>query len=116
MFKDDLREDLTVFLSTAEFGELIEVDGVTCAAQVISHTADKTQRVQGQFDGLLGDFTTIYIKAEPFLKKRKKLPQKGDWIKIQGRRYDVAFSQEQKGLIKIEASAYRQPTPRLYRK
>ncbi|MBQ6296152.1 MAG: hypothetical protein IJK81_00395 [Selenomonadaceae bacterium] len=112
-FKDAIYADLDIFVETDEFAELIEIDGVQLPAQVLKHTEEKSQRLQEQFDGLHGDFVTIYFKSEPFITERGKLPQKGDWILIDNRRYDVVFSQEELGIIKVVASAYRQPTPRL---
>lgn len=112
-FKDAIYADLDIFVETSEFAELIEIDGIEVAAQVLKHTEEKSQRLQEQFDGLHGDFVTIYFKSEPFITQRGKLPAKNDWVLIDGRRYDVVFSQEELGIIKVTASAYRQPTPRL---
>lgn len=112
-FKDAIYADLDIFVETDEFAEIISIDGIELPAQVIKSTQEKSQRLQEQFDGLHGDFVTIYFKAEPFLTARGKLPAKGDWILLANKRYDVIFSQEELGIIKVEASAYRQPTPRL---
>lgn len=112
-FKDAIYADLDIFVETDEFAEIISVDGIELAAQVLKHTEEKSQRLQEQFDGLHGDFVTIYFKAEPFLAARGKLPAKGDWILIDNRRYDVAFSQEELGIIKVVANACRQQVPRL---
>ena len=112
-FKETIAADLDIFVETSEFAEEITIDGIELPAQVIKSTQEKSQRLQEQFDGLHGDFVTIYFKSEPFITERGKLPAKGDWILIDGRRYDVVFSQEELGIIKVTASAYRQPTPRL---
>lgn len=111
-FRADLKEDLPIFVAPDEFAELVEIDNVLCQAQLIQHTADKSQRLTEQFDGLLGDFTELYFKATPYLKKHGKLPQRGDLVYINGKRYKAERVEDELGIIHLTCSAYRQPTPR----
>lgn len=111
-FRANLHDDLHVFVAPDEFAELVEIDNVLCQAQLIQHTADKSQRLTENFDGLHGDFTEIFFKAEPYVKKHGKLPQRGDLVYINGRRYKAERVEDELGMIHLIASAYRQPTPR----
>ena len=112
MFKDDLKADIATFLELEEFGELITLDGVILPAQLSKHTAEKSQRLTQTFDKLHGDFSTIYFRAETYLKKRARLPNQGEWVWLNNIRYDVVSSENQAGVAKLTLSAYRQSTLR----
>ena len=107
-FKDDLKADIATFLDLDEFAEFVTIDKVILPAQVIRHTAEKSARLTENFAGLHGDFVTVYFAAEPYYKKRQKLPRHGEWIYINGTRFDVVSAQEEFGIIKVVCSAYRQ--------
>ena len=107
MFKEDLRDDLRTFVAMEEFAQLIDLNGVMMPAQVVKHTAEKSQRMSQQFGGLHGDFTEIFFQAEPYIKKRGRLPVKGDWIYVDKRRYDVVSSQDDLGMAHVTLAAYR---------
>ena len=110
--KDDLNNDLQTFLNADEFAEFANVDGVLIAAQISRHTTEKSERLTEQFDGLHGDFITIYFKAEPYIKKRSRLPKKGELCYVDDVRYGVEFAENQAGICKLILSAYRQNTLR----
>ena len=112
MLRDDLKDDLRTFVSTAEFAQMVDVDGVLLPAQVVKHTAAKSQRLTEQFDKLHGDFSELYFPAEPYLKKHGKLPVQGNWIWIDKVRYDVLASQNDLGMMHLTLAAYRQDKPR----
>lgn len=105
-FKEQLAADLDIFVEVDEFAQEVEIDGVTLKAQKISHTAEKSQRLSEQFEGLHGDYVTLYFKASDY---PKKLPVQGAWIICGGKRYDVLSSAEELGIVKLVLSAYRQP-------
>ena len=111
-FKDDLREDNYTFLNLEEFSELTWVDGLLLRCQVSHYTGEKSTRQNENFDGLHGDFVTIDFEAAPYIRKKKRLPRQGEWIKINGRRYDVESVKNEMGVAKIVCSAYRQNTLR----
>lgn len=111
-FRDNLHDDLPVFVEPDEFAQIVDVDGVLCQAQLIQHTAEKSQRLTENFDGLHGDFTEIFFMAEPYVKKHGKIPQRGDLVYINKKRYKAERVEDELGMIHLIASAYRQPTPR----
>lgn len=111
-FKDDLADDISIFVETAEFAQEANIDEVILPAQVISHTAKKSSLESRNFDGLHGDFITVYFSSEEYKKARERLPRHGEWIMINGRRYDVLTSEEELGMAKLECAAYRQNTLR----
>lgn len=107
-FKDDLREDIGVFVNVTEFGELREVDGVIMPCQMIASTGAKSNRLTDNYDGLLGDFVTLYFRAETYIKKRGRLPRRGEWLYVNDKRFDVESVTNQHGVAKVVLSAYRQ--------
>lgn len=111
-FKDDLREDKYVFLNVDEFAELAWVDGVLMRYQITHYTGDKSNRQNETFEGLHGDFTTIYFDAETYIGKRTRLPRNGEWIYVNGKRYDVVSVKNEMGVAKVVCTAYRQNTLR----
>ncbi len=108
MFKDDIKTDLDIFVDVTEFGELIDINGVICKAQLMSHTAQKSARLTETFDKLHGDFSELYFITGPYVKKKKKVPKQGDWLWVNGRRYDVVYVENELGITHITLSAYRQ--------
>ena len=111
-FKDDLIADLPIFVEVDEFAEIAEIDGVKLAAQVICHTSKKSGIKARNFDGLHGDFITVYFKADDYKATRERIPRQGEWTIINKRRYDVMTAQEELGIVKLECAAYRQNTLR----
>lgn len=110
-FKDDLAADIETFLNLDEFAENINVDGVELPAQIIKYTSEKSTRQNETYPMLHGDFITIYFRADTYQQAKQCLPKKNDWVVIDGKRYTVESSQEEFGIIKVEAAAYRQPKP-----
>lgn len=111
-FKDDLREDKYTFLNVEEFSEYATVDGVLMRCQIVHYTADKSKRQDESFDGLHGDFTTLFFDAETYKAKRRRLPRQGEWLQLNKKRYDVASVKNELGVAKVVLTAYRQNTLR----
>lgn len=110
--KEDLQEDLPVFVEVDEFGEMTTIDGVTLPAQVIIHTVKKSGIEARNFDGLHGDFVTVYFKTADYTATKERIPRQGEWCIINSKRYDVMSSQDELGITKLECAAYRQNTLR----
>lgn len=108
MFRDDIKADLSTFVTTDEFADLIEVNGVICRAQLMHHTQRKSERQNETYDGLHGDFTELFFMTEPYVKKKKELPKHGDWIYVGDVRYDVLSCEDEKGMVHMVLSSYRQ--------
>lgn len=111
-FRDDMAEDIGVFVELNEFAELTWIDGVLLPAQVIERTADKSNRQNETFAGLHGDFTTVYYPTAPFIKKRERIQRHGEIVYVNGKRYTVESAREEHGITKLVCSAYRQNTLR----
>lgn len=111
-FKDDLADDIATFLNLEEFSELATIDGVEIPCQVVHYTADKSNRQNETYEGLHGDFTTVFFEADVYNDKRERLPRHGEQIKINSKRYDVVSVKNDMGIVKIICSAYRQDTLR----
>lgn len=108
-FKEQLAADRDIFLSSDEFAEEVTIDGVRLTGQISAYTADKSERLNQQFDGLHGDWLVVYFKADAYTAQRTRLPVQGQWALINGRRFDVVSCAEQGGICKLVCSAYRQP-------
>lgn len=111
-FKDDLREDIPTFLNVDEFSEPRDIDGVQMTCQVVHYTGDKSNRQNETFEGLHGDFVTIYFEAAKYTAERERLPRHGEWIYVDGKRYDVVSVKNEMGIAKVVCTAYRQNTLR----
>ena len=111
-FKADMADDIRTFTNTAEFSQLTWLDGVLLPCQVSHYTAEKSGRMVENFEGLHGDFTTVYFNAAPYVRKRERLPRNGEQMHINGRRYDIVSVKNELGVAKIVCTAYRQNTLR----
>ena len=109
-FKDDVAEDIRTFLDVEEFSELADVNGVILRCQISAYTSEKSGRQNENYDGLHGDFTTIFFETAPYIKKRARLPREGEKIYINGKRFEVAKVKDEMGIAKIICGAYRQNT------
>lgn len=111
--KDDIAADIRdVFINLTEFSDFHTLDGVIIACQVSAWTADKSARQNETYDGLHGDFTTLYFKTAEYTTKRERLMRKGEWCYFDGKRYDVISVRDEMGVTKLVISAYRQNTLR----
>ncbi|MBR4153383.1 MAG: hypothetical protein IKT98_10550 [Selenomonadaceae bacterium] len=112
MFKDDLQTDIDIFINQEEFGEELTIDGLNLRGVLSSSTAVKSTRKTENFLGTFGDFTTVYFKAADYLATRKRLPNFGEYVLVNGKRYVVEYSQNLCGIAKLILSGYRQGTLR----
>ncbi|MBQ3433423.1 MAG: hypothetical protein IJG24_00075 [Selenomonadaceae bacterium] len=111
-FCDDIKADLDIFVETDEFAAVVNIDGVECKAQWLSHTADKSNRQSETFTGLYGEFSELYFKTEPYLEQHKKLPHRGDTVVVNGERYEVTKAEDELGILHLILSSYRSNRPR----
>ena len=107
--KDDIAADIRdVFINLTEFSDWHTVDGVIIACQVSHWTADKSNRQNENYGGLMGDFTTLHFKTADYTGKRERLMRHGEQCYFDGRRYDVVSVKDDMGVAKVVLSAYRQ--------
>lgn len=111
-FKDEITIDLPLFVATDEFAEEVDVDGIKCAAQLMTYTADKSNRLQETFAGLHGEFSELYFMAEPYLAAHQKTPHRGDVVLVNGERYEVVRAENELGILHMIVSSYRANKPR----
>lgn len=107
-FKEQLKEDHGVYLNIEEFGEYWEVDGVLMKVVLQQSTEAKSGRVSENFEMLHGDFAELYFETAKYLKKKKRLPKYGDYVKIGERRYNVVQAKDEQGITYLKLDAYRQ--------
>lgn len=108
MFKEILKADLDTFINLEEFSDEITIDGVTLPAQLTTSTKEKSARQSENFQGLHGDFVTVYFKTADYLATRQRLPVYNEYVIMNGKRYVVESSSDQGGIAKLILSAYRQ--------
>ena len=108
MFKDDLP----IFVETAEFAEEVEVDGLKIPAQLMAVSKARSELVRNTFARLEGDFSELYFRADDYTGTKKRLPRQGEWVYINGKRYDVVSSEDELGMAHLVLAAYRQPALR----
>lgn len=112
IFRELLAEDAETYFNLDEFAELVIIDEVELPAQFLTHTEKKSSQEKMNFGGLHGDFAEIFFKTQDYLNYREKIPKQGDYCRINGKRYDVISSADEKGITRLVLSAYRQGIPR----
>ena len=111
-FRDDLRDDLNIFVESEEFAQFVNVDGITLRAQVTNVTKKISGNETRNFEGLHGDFLTLFFKTADYVGKKSRIPRQGEQCFVDGVRYDVTRCFDELGITKLELSAYRQNTLR----
>ena len=111
-FKELLEEDNAAVVDISEMAEWVEVDGVIFAAQKVQSTGRFTTAGFKKYEGLHGDFLTLYFRTKDYCKKRERLPREGEYIFYNGKRYTVMSCGEEHGIAKLTVQSYRQNTLR----
>lgn len=121
-FKDALKDDFKTFLDLTEFGEIIEMDGVLLPAVIQKSTGEFNKATPSARNNvqpplhnepLIGDLVTVYFKAADYRKKRGRLPQHSEFVRIDGKRYKVLTARDEMGIFKMECTADRMPNPKM---
>ena len=101
--KELIANDLSVFLNVEEFGEVHIVDNTEIECVFLQHLSQKSGAATKTFEGLYGDFSTLYFKTG-------ELPSfhEGESVRIDRNRYTVEFVEDQIGITKLTLSSYRQ--------
>jgi len=107
-FAELLAEDNEAVLDVEEFGEYILLGGVILKAQLESWTAKVSSREDRNFVGLHGDFVTAYFKVADYFTKKAKLPKQGEWVYVNGKRYEVQSCKDDLGVATLILKTYRQ--------
>ena len=95
-FKEQLKEDLEIFLDLEEFGEKFKVDGVEYFG-VIEQPNNKTQKEE--YEGVIKDLDfIIYTKYQKDLEKYSA----GKEFSLNGRKLIVNRNYVEEGLMVIE--------------
>ena len=105
-FKDFILEDLDVFFNEEEFAELHDIDGENVLAIIVDNdssdnlagfTREQSYVTQEVFKVL----KTIYVKSAEFY-----VPKVDSEITVDGEKYFVEATGDEKGIIRIVVSAY----------
>ena len=107
-FRDDLKDDLNIFVESEEFAKFVTLDGICLRAQVTGYTNQKSGNRNLNFEGLHGDFATLYFKTADYCNKKSRLPKRGETCWLDGVRFDVESCRDDCGIAKLELAAYRQ--------
>ncbi len=104
-FKDCVESDiLETFLNLDEFGETHNFDGVDLPCVINKDlTQKRARRDERNFDGLHGDFITVYVKQSDC----RRVPKQGENIKLDDKRYKVEICREEMGVMVVTLAAYR---------
>lgn len=113
IFKDLLGIDAGVIMNVTEFAEYLQVDGVMLACQFVPSSGKMSGVKNRNFDGLHGDFATLYFKTADYVKKRgRRIPVQGEYIYLEVRgvkkRFEVVNSEDELGVTALTVSIYRQ--------
>lgn len=102
-FTEAIDKDLEIFVSLDEFAEIHEINGYEMNSVFQESTSAKSGNASRNFDGLHGNFQSLYFKRCDM----EKIPQEGESIRVDNRRFTVESSEDQKGIVKLELSSYR---------
>lgn len=107
-FKDVIASDNEeVFINVNEFSEYVDIDGVMIQAQIQYRTERKSALQSENFDGLHGDFTKVFFRTSDYCGKRERLPVQGEFVHINGKRYEVLACKDELGIVRLLVSDYR---------
>lgn len=99
--KDDLLEDIDVFLDSDEFGEAITLDGSSMEAVVQETPREEFDRGRGEDtpQGIYNRTVIIYLRSLP------ELPAEGRRIEYNGGLWTVRKASDQRGVIMLQLEA-----------
>lgn len=97
-FKQQIAEDLNVFVNLEEFGELVNIEGAEIVAIIDD---DKLAERKGGSELALGESSILLIAKTEDLPKRKG---NGSALNINGREYTIDDWQESLGISTIALS------------
>ena len=103
-FTEAIDKDLEIFMNLEEFAEKHEINGEEMRCIFDQGTREMNGGDSKNFEGLHGDFATLYVKSGEITR----IPKQGENFKIDGQRYTVERVDNLKGIIEISVSAYRQ--------
>lgn len=102
-FTEAIDKDLQIFMNLDEFAETHEINGVEVTCVISTMTHERSGNQSQKFDGLHGDFQTIYIKSDAI----ERIPAEGESIRVDNRRFTVESTINQQGITRIELASYR---------
>ncbi|WP_314905001.1 hypothetical protein [Selenomonas artemidis] len=104
-FRDQVAADIdAVFLNTDEFAELHTIDGVEVRAVASENVTRKKSGIASRnYDGLHGDYAKVTCKAADL----QRVPNQGENIKLDGKRYKVERCVNNMGMLTLTLAAYR---------
>ena len=104
-FKYSVEADLSdVFINLDEFADMHVLEGVELPCVVsVNKTAQKSEQKEKTFEGLHGDFITLYVKKVD----APRVPKQGENIKLDDKRYKVKSCRDDMGLLSVLLEAYR---------
>ena len=113
IFKDVIGIDAAVIMNVTEFAEFLTIDGVTIACQFVPSSDKMSGMSSRNFEGLSGDFATLYFKTADYVNKRKrKIPAQGEYVYLEAKgikkRFEVLRSEDELGVTALTISSYRQ--------
>ena len=104
-FKECVEAGLSdVFINMVEFAEMHTLEGVELPCVIsVNKTAQKSEQKEKTFDGLHGDFITLFVKKVD----APRVPKQGENIKLDDKRYKVKSCRDDMGLLSMLLEAYR---------
>ena len=99
--KDDLLEDIDVFLDLDEFGETITLDGSSVEAVVQETPREEFDGGRGEDkpQGIYNRTVILYLRSLP------EIPAEGRRIEYNGGRWTVRKVSDQRGVIMLQLEA-----------
>lgn len=122
-FRSQIVSDIAVFLNAEEFAEEIFVDDIKIRAVIQQSSGEPSlpkPNVQKGTNPVLhseimfgGESIWLYFSTEEYLAKRGRLPQNGEFVKINGRRFKVLSFKDEVGAAFLNVTAERMPVPKM---
>ncbi len=105
-FKEQVENDINVFLNLDEFAEIHNLNGIECPAVATDDSTRSHNKVLGgsRFtDGLHGDSVRLQVRTSDL----PAIPVQGTNFKYDGKLYKVASCTNNMGVLNISLMAYR---------
>ena len=105
-FKEQLENDIGVFLNLDEFAEIHNLNGIECPVVATDDSTRAHAKVAGgarSTDGLHGDSVRLQVRTADL----PSIPVQGTNFKYDGKLYKVASCTNNMGVLNISLMAYR---------
>lgn len=102
-FKEQLVQDLDVFINSDEFADNVSITAleVTADVDVLEDRYRLQERIKNEYTGIAIGEVLFFTKVSNWIETFGRLPNYGDKIRYNSKFYSVFEATENKGLLEV---------------